>query len=672
MLEPTPSLAASQRALLGDRVLLVAVGLSALASVALGMQFVDSGLALGMTAALLLVAGIGYTLARGTVASRYVLTFVLVGFVALHIQLARGMIEFHFGVFVVLAFLLVYLDWKVIVFGAAMFAVHHIAFDRLQASGMGFYCLSESNFTLVILHAVYVVVQSAVEVVLAVNMSRAAREGDELGALVASVNRADSIALDVGTVATATPGGNALKLTLGRMESAVANVRNGAHSIEVACSEIASGNHDLSNRTEQTAANLQRASSSMASLTGTVRQSADSARQANQLAMTASTVAVQGGEVVAQVVQTMQGINDSSRRISDIIGVIDGIAFQTNILALNAAVEAARAGEQGRGFAVVASEVRLLAGRSAEAAKEIKTLIGASVERVEQGSALVGKAGTTMTEVVSSIRRVTDIMGEISAATSEQAVGVAEVSDAVAQMDQATQQNAALVEQMAAAASSLKSQAEELVQTVAIFGVQDTAGRPTARNHSVPNHPTHRHAAPVLTHRSSAPALEAPISLDNAIKAHADWRTKLRSAAQRRERLDADTVGRDDCCELGKWLYGSGKSKFGSRPNFVALLDAHKTFHQEAGKVARSINQGLPADKVETMLASGSGFGNASNTVTRLISQMKSEMAKGGSAAPRSVPAPAPRLAAPVAAKAPPKTQPKPAPAGGDDEWETF
>jgi methyl-accepting chemotaxis protein len=185
--------------------------------------------------------------------------------------------------------------------------------------------------------------------------------------------------------------------------------------------------------------------------------------------MNASTVAVQGGEVVGRVVQTMKGINESSRKISDIISVIDGIAFQTNILALNAAVEAARAGEQGRGFAVVASEVRSLAGRSAEAAKEIKTLINASVERVEHGSALVDQAGATMTEVVDSIRRVTDIMGEISAASNEQASGVSQVGEAVMQMDQATQQNAALVEEMAAAASSLKNQANELVQAVGAF-----------------------------------------------------------------------------------------------------------------------------------------------------------------------------------------------------------
>ena len=207
----------------------------------------------------------------------------------------------------------------------------------------------------------------------------------------------------------------------------------------------------------------------MEQLSSTVRQNADSARQANQLAESASTVATQGGEVVAQVVTTMHDINAASRKIADIIGVIDGIAFQTNILALNAAVEAARAGEQGRGFAVVASEVRSLAGRSAAAAKEIKTLIQASVERVEHGNSLVDRAGTTMTEVVTSIRRVTDIMGEISAASQEQSQGVAQVGDAVTQMDQVTQQNAALVEEMAAAASSLRSQAQELVQVVSIF-----------------------------------------------------------------------------------------------------------------------------------------------------------------------------------------------------------
>ena len=253
----------------------------------------------------------------------------------------------------------------------------------------------------------------------------------------------------------------------------IGRVRQSADSLSTASAEIAQGNHDLSARTESQASSLEQTAASMEQLSATVKQNADSARQANELAQNASTVAVQGGEVVAQVVDTMKGINEASRKISDIISVIDGISFQTNILALNAAVEAARAGEQGRGFAVVASEVRSLAGRSAQAAKEIKTLINASVARVAQGTALVDQAGTTMNEVVTSIKRVTDIMSEISAASHEQSIGVTQVGEAVTQMDHVTQHNAALVEEMAAAASSLKSQAQELVRTVAVFKLRD-------------------------------------------------------------------------------------------------------------------------------------------------------------------------------------------------------
>ena len=262
----------------------------------------------------------------------------------------------------------------------------------------------------------------------------------------------------------------------------VSGVRSNAEGVASASAQIASGNNDLSARTEQQASALEETAASMEELGSTVRQNADNARQANQLAVSASTVAVQGGDVVAEVVETMKGINQSSNKIADIISVIDGIAFQTNILALNAAVEAARAGEQGRGFAVVASEVRSLAGRSAEAAKEIKALITASVERVEQGTVLVDKAGATMTEVVASIRRVTDIMGEISAASSEQSAGVGQVGEAVTQMDQATQQNAALVEEMAAAASALNAQAGELVNAVAVFKLDAHAGTNTQTN----------------------------------------------------------------------------------------------------------------------------------------------------------------------------------------------
>jgi methyl-accepting chemotaxis protein len=246
-------------------------------------------------------------------------------------------------------------------------------------------------------------------------------------------------------------------------------VRGVVDSISTASTQIAIGNQDLSARTEQTASSLQETASSMEELTSTVRQSADSAVQANQLAVSAAQVAQRGGEVVAQVVTTMDEINTSSKKIADIIGTIDGIAFQTNILALNAAVEAARAGEQGRGFAVVASEVRSLAQRSAQAAKEIKTLIGVSVEKVESGAALVQNAGTTMGEIVSSVRRVTDIIGEISAAASEQSQGIGQVNVAVTQLDQMTQQNAALVEESTAAAESLKDQASRLAEVVGAF-----------------------------------------------------------------------------------------------------------------------------------------------------------------------------------------------------------
>ena len=254
-----------------------------------------------------------------------------------------------------------------------------------------------------------------------------------------------------------------------QLSQIVGAVRQSADNISTASNEVAQGNNDLSARTEAQASALEETAASMDELSSTVKQNADNAKQANQLALGASTVAIKGGEVVSQVVTTMKGINDSSKKIADIIGVIDGIAFQTNILALNAAVEAARAGEQGRGFAVVASEVRSLAGRSADAAKEIKTLISASVERVEQGTALVNQAGATMREVVDSIKRVTDIMGEISAASTEQSAGVAQVGEAVTQMDQATQRNAALVEESAAAAESLKAQARQLVSAVSVF-----------------------------------------------------------------------------------------------------------------------------------------------------------------------------------------------------------
>ena len=263
----------------------------------------------------------------------------------------------------------------------------------------------------------------------------------------------------------------ALKTLQEELRKTIGSIRSGTHEVSTASSEIATGNQDLSQRTEQTASNLQQTASSLSQLTGNVRQSADAAAQANQLASSATQVARRGGSVVSQVVATMEEINSSSKKIADIIGVIDGIAFQTNILALNAAVEAARAGEQGRGFAVVASEVRSLAQRSAQAAKEIKGLIGTSVDKVETGSKLVQDAGSTMDEIVASVQRVTDIIGEISAAALEQSQGIGQVNEAVTRLDQMTQQNAALVEESAAAAESLKDQAHRMTTVVANYNL---------------------------------------------------------------------------------------------------------------------------------------------------------------------------------------------------------
>jgi methyl-accepting chemotaxis protein len=345
-----------------------------------------------------------------------------------------------------------------------------------QAKAQGSDAVLQANHVLASVAAASVLLSIALAFFISRNLlQQLGGQPAEVVAMATSISHAD-----LSTAIALRPGdAHSVVSAMARMQASltqiVQSIRQGADGVATASAEIAQGNHDLSARTEHQASALQQTAASMEELSSTVRQNADSARTANQLAMSASTVAVRGGEVVGKVVETMQGINASSRKIADIISVIDGIAFQTNILALNAAVEAARAGEQGRGFAVVASEVRSLASRSADAAKEIKSLISASVQRVEQGVVLVDQAGSTMTEVVGSIRRVTEIMGEISAASSEQSTGVSQIGEAVTQMDHVNQQNAALVEQMAAAASGLKSQAGELVKVVSVFRLESVA-----------------------------------------------------------------------------------------------------------------------------------------------------------------------------------------------------
>ena len=410
----------------------------------------------------------------GSLMTRSSIAAALMVFTGLHIHQAAGTTELHFGIFVLLAFLLVYRDWRVIVVAAAVIAVHHLSFNFLQELGYGVICFTKPGLGLVIGHAAYVVVEAGVLTYLAILMQRELVQSAELDVRVMSLCADEAGTIDLSaTMEPYSQSARDLERVLNALRKAMTDINQGAQTIATASSQIAAGNQDLSSRTEEQASSLGQTAASMDELTSTVRQNADNARQANELALTASGVAVKGGNVVAQVVGTMGAINTSSRKIVDIIGVIDGIAFQTNILALNAAVEAARAGEQGRGFAVVAAEVRNLAQRSAAAAKEIKVLIDDSVQKVGQGNHQVAEAGRTMEEIVESVRRVTDIMSEIQTASQEQTQGIGQINQAITQMDQVTQQNAALVEEAAAAAQSLQEQAGNLAQVVSVFRLDD-------------------------------------------------------------------------------------------------------------------------------------------------------------------------------------------------------
>jgi methyl-accepting chemotaxis protein len=455
----------------GDGAMMLTLLASAAAALAIGKNYDQFGLALGASAFLLALGCAAFFAGRGHTLGWSLLTACNVAFVALHIQLGRGTVEFHFGVFVLMGLLLVYRDWRPIVFGAALFAVHHVAFDRMQAFGLGVYCTPEANFLKMVMHALYVVVQASIEIFLAFRLRQSAVESSQLSAIVRSVDRGETLCLDLSGVVVQAPTAVMLKGAIGKMALAMADVSAAAASIEVASAEIASGNLDLSQRTETQASNLQQTAASMEELTGTVRQSADTALQATRLSAEAAEAAVQGGAMVDTVVATMAGIAESSRRIAEINAVVDGIAFQTNILALNAAVEAARAGEQGRGFAVVATEVRSLAQRSAQAAKEIKSLISDSVAKVDLGTQQAGSAGASMANIVSGAQRVNQLIGEIASAAGQQTLGITQVGEAVTHLDTVTQQNAALVEESAAAAESLRQQATGLNAVVQRFSM---------------------------------------------------------------------------------------------------------------------------------------------------------------------------------------------------------
>ncbi len=458
-----------------DTVMLSTLVLSGFAAMLLGRH--EGLLAFAVLGAfsIALPGVMGFWLGRGTTFSWVALTLSNAAMVAFHIQISRGTVEYHFGVFVLLGLLLVYRDWRPIVLGAAFFAVHHVLFDRLQALGWGVYCTTTPDFGNVVLHAAYVVLQTGIEIFLALVLRRAAIEQAELNSVVAAIDQGGSLHLDVSGLHVASPAARNLQAAMGKIANALREVGAAAGHVELAADEIAVGSHDLSRRTESQVSSLQQTAASMEMLTQSVRATADSADTAAQYAGEASRTASGGGSAVHKVVETMQNMAQSSSDIAEITGVIDGIAFQTNILALNAAIEAARAGEHGKGFAVVAKEVRNLAARSADAAKQIRTLVEENLSKVNAGRKQVNDAGSGMASVVEGALKVSDVVQGIATGTRQQSTGISDISRSITQLDSFTQQNAALVEQSAAAAQSLHAQAVKLNEVVRRFVLGDMA-----------------------------------------------------------------------------------------------------------------------------------------------------------------------------------------------------
>ena len=491
--------AGSRRDSKADTLLLAVMGVGLLTAVGIGHAWNHPAQAYWVGIPMFAAAAAVWAVARGTFFARASMGVLSMAMVSLHIHLGMGQSLYHFGVFVVLAVLLIYRDWRVPVIAAGVIAVQHALFNELQQAGFGVICFAKPGWGEVLAHAAYVVAQTAVEVWIALQLARHERGALEVRRLV--VARDGTLNLDVRGASITTPGARSVANALGLMQEAVRQVKSSAAGIRVASRDVAEGSADLSEHSADHAARLAQSSSDIARFAEGLKQNTLDARQANDLATGASEIAARGGAVVRDVVATMNGISEDSRKISDIIGIIDGIAFQTNILALNAAVEAARAGEQGRGFAVVAAEVRSLAQRSAAAARETKQLIENSGARVDAGTRLVDNAGRTMDEMVAAARQVAALIANIAKVSAQQTAHVEAVENSIDSIEEVTRRNASRVRHSADAAQEMARLAEDLFAAVSRFQVEaggsaaeggDAFGQPRQQGHGqVVSHAAH-------------------------------------------------------------------------------------------------------------------------------------------------------------------------------------
>lgn len=457
----------------GDAFVLAALGIYAVAALVLAAvrQHPVMGLwtSLGWVVGLSLPGVLGYALARGRLGARLALAFSLCALVMLQIQLAAGMVEFHFGVFVSLALLMVYLDWRCIVFAAALFALHHLSFDRLQAAGWALYCLSAPSLAVVLLHAVFVIVQTACQVVLVVSLAARVRENAEVAELADGLRQDDGIRFDTAWRRVRSPMALGLQQTLRHIAEVIAATREVGQRIALDSHDMANESRELDTRTRKAAASLEDVATRMCTVSAQVGEGATAAARAERMVREAEAVTIRGAAAAEQVQTAMSDIHGNSRRIADITGLIDGLAFQTNLLALNAAVEAARAGEQGRGFAVVAAEVRALAQRSATAAAEIRDLIATSTGQVARGRELAVAAATTMLEIRDSVRQVTTMVRFMAERGGEQRAEIEQVTAIVGEVEGLLHDNTHWVARGAAGAQALQADIDSLQRALTVF-----------------------------------------------------------------------------------------------------------------------------------------------------------------------------------------------------------